>query len=167
MASYDYMRQNPELLASIFDAAEMASMASTKNLAQLIEFAKSDESAIRYWGALGMLILKESALPARNQLLLLMDDTSPSVAITASEAMLHFGEGELVVKRLLEWLNHENLYIRTYAVNALEALSSINQDYIGSLSEFISNSNPSQDPYDVWAAKSLLEKWEASFDLQN
>ncbi len=167
MASYDYIRQNPELLASIFDAAEMASMASTKNLAQLIEFTKSDESAIRYWGALGMLILKESALPARNQLLLLMDDTSPSVAITASEALLHFGEGELVVKRLLDWLNHENLYIRTYAINALEALSSTNQDYIGSLSEFISNSVPTQDQYDVWAARRLLEKWEASFALQN
>ena len=61
---YDYMRSGEINLEEIIDAAETATLGKTENLAKLILFLKSEESAVRYWGATGLLMLGKNAAQA-------------------------------------------------------------------------------------------------------
>ena len=48
-------------LEKIIDAAETATMGKEENINKCISFLKNADSAIRYWGATGLLILEDKA----------------------------------------------------------------------------------------------------------
>src|SRR5690606_180469 len=55
-APYDFMRSDYNNLEALIDAADLASRASVVDLPALVDLLDSDDAAIRYWGATGLLI---------------------------------------------------------------------------------------------------------------
>lgn len=159
-SAYEFIRNNPNSLMPVIHAAELASIASIANLDQLIAYTRNNESAIRYWGAMGLLLLGELAMPAIADLKGLLDDGSPSVAIVAAEALFHLGIEEAATQKLLAMLDHHDMFVRTHSLNALDAILPETQYNAERLSHFVSAAKPVQDQYDVWAARWILNKWE-------
>ena len=68
MPMYDYMRSGKINLEEIMEAAEVATLGKVETLEELKGYLKNDESAVRYWGASGLLILGKEAAPAIEEL---------------------------------------------------------------------------------------------------
>jgi HEAT repeat protein len=79
-----------------------------------------NNSAIRYWAATGLLMLKDDAKPAIPQLKKALDDPSHSVATVAAEAIYHLGEKEIAIDAILTAFDHPEDCVRNFALNALE-----------------------------------------------
>ena len=93
---YDYMRSDKINLEAIMDAAEVATLGKVENIDKLKSFLQSDESAVRYWGASGLLVLGEDAAPAIESLKAAAEDKSPNVVSVAAEALYKLNEKKAV-----------------------------------------------------------------------
>ncbi|NJK85025.1 MAG: sulfatase-like hydrolase/transferase [Bacteroidales bacterium] len=82
------------------ETAEMALQAVPINLPELMVRLKHKENTIRYWAAIGCSLLKEKASPAKVDLLKLLDDSSPDVAIAAAEALYYLNEKQSAIEKL-------------------------------------------------------------------
>ncbi len=101
MPMYDYMRSGKVNLPEIMDAAEIATLSKVENMDKLKSYLNSDESAVRYWGASGLLILGGKAAPAINELKAATTDESANVVSVAAEAFYNLGEKKIAKKSLL------------------------------------------------------------------
>ncbi len=118
-------------LENIMHCAEIASKGSAENLDKLIGFLKDPDSAVRYWGAIGCIVLAEKATQAQNILLKLLNDTSPSVRIASATALYKMGvEKKRAFERLKKDLTHPNLYVALYASDMLEYIGEGNSLFI-------------------------------------
>lgn len=117
---YDFMRTGTEPFEAIVEAADLATLGEKKNLGQMIHWLKNEDSAIRYWAATGLLILKEDARPAIAPLKEAISDPSPDVVIVAAEALYYLGEKEAGLNAMLGALNHPDVSVRTHALNAID-----------------------------------------------
>jgi len=61
------------------------------NLNKLTQFMDDEDSAVRYWGAVGCLALGMKAKSAKEKLMALLKDAAPDVRIAAAEALGHLG----------------------------------------------------------------------------
>ncbi|MCP4753669.1 MAG: sulfatase-like hydrolase/transferase [Proteobacteria bacterium] len=107
-------------LEDLMAAAEQASSRNPENLAAQIGMLASHDSGVRYWGAIGCLVLGEAAKPAVEKLKPLLNDSSPVVGIAAAEALCQLGDSGMALPVLTNGLSHENEMVRLYAVNALD-----------------------------------------------
>ncbi|MEX0772975.1 MAG: sulfatase, partial [Balneolales bacterium] len=121
-AIYDYMRSNNVPLEDIIDAAENATLATVNDIPELISFLKSDDSAIRYWGATGLLILGEQAAPAIEELKVALKDPSPNVVVVASETLHLLGETSDARTGFENALKASNSFARTHVLNAIDSV---------------------------------------------
>ncbi len=119
MPVYDFMRSGSIPLEEMIDAAEIASRGDVENLELLRGYLKHNDSAVRYWGVTGMLILGDAALPALPDLKEMLDDKSPDVVITAAEALYKMGEEKTGLEALLGVLVYPEDKVRCHALNAL------------------------------------------------
>lgn len=158
---YDYMRSGQIELEPILDAAETATLGKAENLETLQSFLENEESAIRYWGATGMLILGEEAAPAKNDLIAALDDESANVVTVAAEALYNLGEEQKGKEALLGVLENPNEFARCHALNAIDCIEEKSPELINGVVEMIKNSpEMTRNRYDLRAAKWLIEKWE-------
>jgi len=161
MPLYDYMRAANLPFPQIVEAANLASDGNPKNLARLTGLLQSNESAIRYWAATGLLILKDDAKPAIPQLIKALDDTSPDVATVAAEALYNMGEKETGINAILKALAHPDDCVRNFALNTLDYLDDNSpnvQKAVLALDESaINDKNPMR--FDTWTIIWLKEKW--------
>jgi len=90
------MVRNPKLydLPAYLDAADVALEKNPANLSSLIGFMHNSDSGLRYWGIVGCYMLKEEALPAKAEVLKLLDDDSHEVRAIAAWTMFNLGEKE-------------------------------------------------------------------------
>ncbi len=114
-------------LESIYETAQMAANRDEASIPGLLDALKSEDSAIRYWGALGFLIRGESAVQQNKQALLqALKDESPYVRAVAGEALGRFTEGHLdqVLKTLVDASNmaEDGVFPAMYNLNALQML---------------------------------------------
>ncbi|MGC9353278.1 MAG: hypothetical protein ACP5D9_05535, partial [Mariniphaga sp.] len=158
---YDYMRNGNIDLESIIDAAETATLGKAENLPVLQSYLKSDESAIRYWGATGLLILGEKAAPAKDNLLAALKDKSANVVTVAAEALYNLGEQEAAKKALLSVLEEPNEFARAHALNAIDCIEEKSPEMIDGVVTMIKTSSEmTRNRYDLRAARWLVEKWK-------
>ncbi len=158
---YDYMRSGQIELEPILDAAETATLGKAENLETLQSFLENEESAIRYWGATGMLILGDEAAPAKNDLIAALDDESANVVTVAAEALYNLGEEQKGKDALLGVLENPNEFARCHALNAIDCIEEKSPELINGVVEMIKNSpEMTRNRYDLRAAKWLIEKWE-------
>jgi uncharacterized sulfatase len=115
-------------LPRILAVAEKASSLQPGADADLQGSLKDPDSAVRYWGAAGLLMRGESAVKAAAEPLgAALSDPSPSVRIVAAEALGKYG-AEADAKQSLDVLlacaplKQNRIYVSVAALNALDEL---------------------------------------------
>ncbi|SHN10212.1 Sulfatase [Cyclobacterium lianum] len=159
--TYEYMRQSELDLNELVDGANLASNPRKGDLPFLTAMLEHEESAIRYWGATGLLMLGGEAAEAVEELKNVLADPSSNVKVVAAEAMYRLGHEEEGLQALYEVLQSSNSFARTHALNAIDSIEDDEEathqavlDMIGMVGEF------NRSHYDLRAAKGLLTKWD-------
>jgi len=152
---YDLMRNGSVNLGKILNAAETASYGDPANLPILLKYLKDEDSAIRYWGATGLLILEDKAAPAIISLNELTNDPSSNVAIVAAEAIYRLGETTLGEKVLLDNLKNDD-FVCTFALNSVDALNITSEKVKEAVLRI---SKESKQQYNRSASSWILKKW--------
>ena len=92
------------------------------NLNKLTQFMDDEDSAVRYWGAVGCLALGMKAKSAKEKLMALLKDAAPDVRIAAAEALGHLGYTKQALPVLTKALKHTESKAQLHAANALDYL---------------------------------------------
>lgn len=157
---YDYMRSGKVNVDEIVNAAEIATLGETENLDTLKGFLKSNESAVRYWGATGLLILGDGAKPAIDELKAATSDESANVVAMVAEALYNLGEKETAKKALLSVLKNPNEMARCHALNVIDCIGENSPEIVSGVAEMVKSAEKlSREQYDLRGAKWLFEKW--------
>lgn len=157
---YDYMRSGKVNLEEIMEAAEIATLGRAENIDHLKSYLKSNESAVRYWGASGLLILGDKAVSAIPDLKAATTDESANVVSVAAEALYNLGEKEMAKKALLSVLKNSNEFARCHTLNVIDCIDESSKDIQEGVVGMISNADSkTRNKYDMRAAKWLIEKW--------
>jgi arylsulfatase A-like enzyme len=160
MPVYDYMRSGNVNLNEIINAAETATLGETSNLGTLKDYLKSNDSAVRYWGATGLLIIGNQAEPAIDELKAATSDKSANVVAVAAEVLYNLGEKETAKKALLTVLKNPNEMARCHALNVIDCINENSKEIKEGVVSMINNAeSKSGNKYDMRAAKWLIEKW--------
>lgn len=163
MPMYDCMRSGAIDLEPIIDAAETATLGKVENLERLQSYLTNEESAIRFWGATGLLILGEKAAPLTDDILNALTDNSVSVITVAAEAAYNLGKKDEARKALLSVLENENEFARTRAMNVIDCIEDDASNYIKGIAKMIKDTpEVSRNRYDMRAAQWLMEKWNVN-----
>lgn len=113
-------------LARIKAVAEMAASMKPELTPRLVEALSDEDSAIRYWGALGLLMRGERAVAgARRQLVEALADPAPAVRVAAGEALGRHGsaaDSRRALQVLLELADAERngAFLGMMAMNAID-----------------------------------------------
>lgn len=169
VAPYDF-KSDPEIypFAKIFETAELASMLDPDALPELITALKNNDSAVRYWGAMGLLMRGETGISAgKNALVQALDDDSPQVAIVAAEALITFdgSHDAKALDRLIELadpVTHSPL-VSLAALNSIDAIGEKARPLVPQIVVLSKKTVPEWPPYDrypfremEWLLKKLL-----------
>ncbi len=115
-------------LARILDAANTASFLTPEAVPALVGFLSDPDSTVRYWGALGLLMRRESTVVETSEVLrAALSDFSPYVRIVAAESLARFGSEEDRDRALSLLVAHadgqsQNVFVVMAALNSLSAL---------------------------------------------
>ncbi len=113
-------RANP--LPTLLAAADLANRRDPRAVPDLVALLRTDDSAVRWWGAVGLHALGAAAAPARPALLSALDDPSPEVRISAAETVAALGELPRTLAVLEAALRSDDLFARFAALNAAHRL---------------------------------------------
>jgi len=162
---YDYMRSGNVNLDEMMEAAEIATLGRVENIDKLKSFLQSNESAVRYWGATGLLILDDDAKPAISELKNALNDESANVVNVAAEALYNLGEKELAKKALIGVLENPNEFARCHALNVIDCIEEKSPEVKKGVVDMIARADPkSKNNYDMRAANWLIDKWGLELD---
>lgn len=163
---YDYMRNGNVPFRDIVEAANLATLGQKENLGQMIEWLKDKDSAIRYWAAIGLLILKDEARPAIPQLKESIKDLSPDVVVVAAEALYYLGEKNAGLNAMLEVLKYPDVFIRTRALNAIDHTNENSQKVKQAVIDMVKNTEGenTQQRYDHRLVDWIFYKWDMDKD---
>jgi uncharacterized sulfatase len=144
-------------LKRVMEAADLASRLDPDDLPRLKKLLQDRDSAVRYWGAMGILMRGPKAVnAARLELGAALKDTSASVRIAAAEALGTFG-GPAELGAALTALRHDADPTKTSAYAAIAAMNVI--DRLGAraapLVEFV-KTMPTKDPNAVARANEYV-----------
>ncbi len=117
---YEYAQSDAYPIGRIVDLADKASSRDTGVLSELLAAMDDPDPVIRYWAAVGCLILRDQAAPARAGLRSLIEDEWGDVRIAAAEALGWLGESEVAFETLASILDEGREYEVLAALNALE-----------------------------------------------
>jgi hypothetical protein len=117
---YDYAQSSAYPIERIVDLADKAASRDARHLDELSQALDDPHPVIRYWGALGCLVLKDKSSPLKEKLKRSLDDSWLDVRIAAAEALSHHGETETALAALEKVLREGNLYETLAALNALD-----------------------------------------------
>jgi arylsulfatase A-like enzyme len=112
----------------IFQTAEIASLLRAEDTPRLVEALQDSDSAVRYWGAMGILMRGEAGVAAaREELLAALKDDAPYVRIVAAEALATYGRDadlrqSLDVLTELGSIETNGVFASMAALNSLDSL---------------------------------------------
>jgi N-sulfoglucosamine sulfohydrolase len=158
----------------LMTASDRATLGGTEELNTFIDYLKNDNSAIRYWGATGLLILKKAAQPAVPALKEALNDKSGAVRTIVAEALYGLGEKETALKAYINILQDTltyNMTDRSFALNSLDAINDSSPEIIAAVQKLHSERNTDvarMSRYlfsfnDVLMSEDLLKKWGVNF----
>ena len=143
-------------MEKIMAAAELASSLKPGAVGRLVAAMGDDDSAVRYWGAMGLLMRGDVAVgEAKDALLKALGDSSPYVRVTAAEALGRYGDNADTAKALevllgLASIEENGVFVSMAALNALDMLgdkAAGAKDTIASLPTKVSPSPPRMGTY--------------------
>lgn len=117
---YEYAQSPAYPIERIVDLADQASSRDPKFLPQLMAALEDPHPVIRYWGAVGGVILQGRAAPARAKLQARLQDEFPDVRIAAAEALGFHGGAEAALAVLAREVRSEERFAVLAALNTLE-----------------------------------------------
>lgn len=160
IAYYDYVRTGVINMDEIIEAADAATLATKESIPQLIGYLNSEYSAIRYWGATGLLILGDDAMPAKSELLKVLNDESPNVRVVASEILCMLGESKPAIKALSEVIATGTQFACTHAMNVVDC-QNLKDPMLADAAAFMVKKNDvlTRKRYDLRIARMLFNKW--------
>jgi N-sulfoglucosamine sulfohydrolase len=156
---FEYVRNGKYPLERIIETAEMASSGNVRYLNEIIRRLNDKDPVVRYWAAIGCIVLQQKAAPAKYALKKLLNDSEASVRIAAAEAFYHLGEEKESILTLKEALKNDNSMVRLQALNVLENISEDASSVLPEVRSIISV-DPEGSQYDIRSARRLVEKLE-------
>lgn len=105
-------------LERILDAAERA----TRGDPAAADLLADADSAVRYWGAIGLRGMGEKAKGSEDRLLKALEDPSPSVRIASADVLSRLGRLNEALPVLARGLQDENEWARLHAATVLDGL---------------------------------------------
>jgi arylsulfatase A-like enzyme len=157
--AYDYMRTGKVDHSLILRAAE-TSISRTVTPEELRSFLQSDDAAIRYWGATGLLNKGEAAKPFLPDIRTASRDTSANVASVAAELLYRLGEKQAGRAALLVVLKSDNAMARNHALNVIDEVDDNSEELKQAVISMVkSQREMSRDYYDLRSARQLFRKW--------
>jgi hypothetical protein len=175
---YDYMRSDECPFEELIQAADLATLGGPEALDTFIGYLKNDHSGIRYWGATGLLILKEKAEPAIPSLKEAAYDRAGSVATLAAEALYGLGEKEEAIGAYINILSDTIVYDfidRNFALNSIDIIHEsspeiASPEIIDAVQKLVHYRNANPIPgtnagYEMRTAPYLLQKWGGTDEL--
>ncbi|MEM1295533.1 MAG: sulfatase-like hydrolase/transferase [Verrucomicrobiota bacterium] len=140
------MGHAPELFdhAAVFAAANLATSLKKEDLPNIVKLLDSEDSAVRYWGAIGLLTQGVDGVNAGQEALLAaLTDSSLIVQVTAAEALGRYGDEEDLSAALPVLVKHaqpeSDAYLAIAAWNAIDYLD----DRATSVAEELAATSPS------------------------
>jgi arylsulfatase A-like enzyme len=112
-------------LEKILDVADLAIQRDAKNLSRFEGALAGNHEGLRYWGAMGCVMLAEKAKPAAQILKTHLKDPSPGVSLACAESLCQIGESAIALPVIENALQHGSLEVRTQAANILEHVGEI------------------------------------------
>ena len=106
----------------IIAAADLAGERNPASVEKLVAFLKDEDSAVRYWGAVGLAALGARSGSAAEALFDATRDPSPSVRVAAADALCKLGRHQEAVPVLVEGLGDESEWVRLRAAIVLDGL---------------------------------------------
>lgn len=161
---YDYFQNSGISIDSVIDAADLATLGDKKNINILVEYLKSDNAAIRYWGATGLLILGNDAKLALNDLKASVNDSSASVASVAAEALYNLGYKTEAYKGWEKAINTGREFAQTLAMNSIYLIDDNSNEMKDLVLEAYKSIPKSRVKYNYRAARNLINKWGLEID---
>jgi arylsulfatase A-like enzyme len=119
---YDYAQSAAYPIERIVDLADRAAAGDPDGISDLQAASQDPHPVIRYWSAVGALILKERAAPMKPRLLALLRDEFADVRVVAAEALGCLGESDRARDALTDVLKHGRPYEVLAALNTLESM---------------------------------------------
>jgi len=141
---YDYLRSDDCPFEELIAASDLAVMGGPEDLATFVEYVRHENSAMRYWGVTGLLLLKEEARPALEVLNLASMDEAGAVATIAAEALYKMGEIESATRaysRIFEDKEHYKLIDRYFALGSIDALDDVDPSLISVVQKLVDDLN--------------------------
>lgn len=120
-------------LKRIMTAANWATSKAFNELPELKKYIDDDDSAVRYWAAVGILNRGAPAVAvSANELKILMDDASPYAQIAAAYAVAKYSEDSALVQAavatlldLAPWTPQQDVFVSIMALNAIDKLDGL------------------------------------------
>jgi N-sulfoglucosamine sulfohydrolase len=166
---YDYMHSAACPFKELIKASELATLGGVKYLNTFIGYLKNNNAAIRYWGATGLLILKNNARPAINALKEASYDKSGAVATLAAEALFGLEEKDAAISAYINILQDTITYKmaeRNFALNSIDAVDAKSPEMIAAVNKLFNEQSVKikgfesrYSLYDVLMAEYLMKKW--------
>lgn len=162
---YDYMRSTECPFDELMQASDLATLGGNNDIDTFIQYLNSSNSAIRYWGTTGLLILKEKAGPAIPDLIEASNDKSGAVATLAAEALYGLGEKKLAREKYIRILTDTITYDlsdQNFALNSIDAIddtSPILQTIVKQLYNKLESTPAGLGSYNYRSAEWLVKKW--------
>ena len=142
-------------LEKVLTAAELVGRPGTG--AQLVAALKDGDSAVRYWGAVGLLAMGKEAVPYQAGLRKALEDPSPFVRITAAEALGHLGETTASLPVLGDALVSDDAWARLYAAVSVKYVGAAAAPLASQAREAMEKKAHIADTYTPWALGYFLE----------
>jgi HEAT repeat protein len=117
---YDYAQSAAYPIERVVDVADKAASRDPRFLGDLRKAMDDPHPVIRYWGALGCVILQDKSAPAKTKLGALLRDEWADVRIVAAEALGYHGEAEAALAALAPIVRSKQQYEVLAALNTLE-----------------------------------------------
>lgn len=167
---YDYMRSEACPFEELMKASDLALFGGPDDIDTFVGYLKNENSAVRYWGVTGLLILKDAARPAIPALKEVAFDKAGAVATFAAEALYGLGEIETARRSYINLLGSMDVYDstdRNFALNSIDAINDASPEALEAIQkldqDLTKNPSPvtSTSGYERRMIPYLLKKWEA------
>jgi uncharacterized sulfatase len=103
-------------------AADLANRRDPRDLARLVQLLQARDSAVRWWGAIGLASLGAQAAPAKAVLRSALQDGAAEVRLAAAEALLAVGEEAIALQTIDRCLRDDSVFVRFSALQVASRL---------------------------------------------
>lgn len=165
---YDYLQSDSCPYDEMLNAAQLATSAGAGDIDAFTRYLENDNSAIRYWGAVGLLIHRENAVPAMGALEKAANDESGAVATMAAETLYRMGQKEHASDAYIRILTDTVTFAmpdRNFALNSIDAIDAQSPELINTVTDLYESKKDSvkgfarYSVYDFLMSETLLKKW--------